>query len=104
MYGRILVALDGSAWALAGGQIALQLAEHSGAEIIALHAYGAELHSTRFREMEGFLPGKYQDEEGLQELRDAHGSLILDGFLALSRGYMERFLAAAASRGVCWQS
>lgn len=100
MYARILLGLDGSAHSLAAGRIALKLAATNGAELLACHVYGAQMHSGRFREMEPDLPDEYQDERNLGALRDAHESLIVDGFRALSSGYMERFLAQARAQGV----
>jgi len=63
--------------------------------MIAAHVYDAQIHESRFRQMEPGLPQQYQAEEGLKELRDSHGTLMGDGFRALSRGYMEGFLTMA---------
>ena len=100
MYARILVALDGSDVSLAGGGYALDLAQHLGSEIIAAHIYDAGLHSVRFREMEPVLPSEYQQESTLFELRDSHNDLIHDGFVSLSRGYMENYVKSAREQGV----
>ncbi|MBN1291263.1 MAG: universal stress protein [Candidatus Latescibacteria bacterium] len=100
MYSKILVALDGSEYSLIGGAIALELAKNIGAEVIAAHIFDARLHSVRFREMESTLPSKYQDQNTLKELRDAHNDLIFEGFEALSKGYMEQFLEKARENGV----
>jgi nucleotide-binding universal stress UspA family protein len=100
MYSRVLVALDGSKDATAGGRLAIELASRLGCELVASHIYDAGIHTTRFQEMEPVLPDKYQDRSYLDRLRDSHDGLINEGFQALSRGYMEEFLAAAAARGV----
>jgi nucleotide-binding universal stress UspA family protein len=95
MYSKILVALDGSEYSLAGGEIALTLARGLGAEIVASHIYDARLHSTRFQEMEPSLPEEYQEEESIGQLREDHKGLIFEGFEALSKGYIEQFLESA---------
>ena len=100
MYSRILVALDGSEYALNGGRIALDLAKNLGAEIIVAHVYDAGIHNLRFQEMEPVLPDRYQDEAKLTDLRDSHDHLMYEGFSSLSRGYMEDYVAAAKTEGV----
>ncbi|MFC1823622.1 universal stress protein [Thermodesulfobacteriota bacterium] len=100
MYSKILVALDGSDYSLAGGEIALSIAEGQGSEIIASHIYDAKLHSRRFQEMEPVLPDSYQNEDLLSQYREAHKDLIFEGFEALSKGYLERFLARAKGKGI----
>ena len=100
MYKKILVTLDGSDPSRAGGELALKMARRSGAEILACHVYGAELHNRRFIDMEPGLAAQYQDENARSELRLTHTSLITDGLSALSRGYMNDFLGQAQSAGV----
>ena len=100
MYSTILVALDGSEYSQYGGQMAMKLARELGARIFACHVYGAQLHSTRFRDMEPGLSAKYQDKSVLEDLRQSHDSLISDGLRALSQGYMDQFLAQAREQGV----
>ncbi|MFC1607299.1 universal stress protein [Candidatus Latescibacterota bacterium] len=100
MYSKILVALDGSEYSLIGGDIALQVAQSLGSELLAAHIYDAGLHNKRFQEMELTLPSKYQDENKLSELRETHNDLIYDGFESLSKGYMEQYLEKATKRGV----
>ena len=94
-YSIILVALDGSDLSLLGGRIGLDLAKVAGARVVACHVYGAELHRTRFMDMEPGLKAEYQDQAFLRGLRKTHDSLINDGLAALSRGYMDRFLLEA---------
>jgi nucleotide-binding universal stress UspA family protein len=96
----ILVCLDGSPDADAAATLALEYARSEGCHVIAAHIYDARIHESRFRQMEPGLPQKYQAKEGLKELRDSHGTLMGDGFQALSRGYMERFLTMAMEAGI----
>lgn len=104
MYSRILVALDGSECSACGGRLALAAARTLGCELLACHVYGAELHSRRFGDMEEGLPAEYQQAEKLHELRDAHGSLILEGFRSLSQGYLEHYVTEARAAGASAQA
>lgn len=97
---RILVALDGSADAAAGGALALALARAHGAQVLACHACDVAIHATRFREMEPGLPAAYQGHEALQHLREAHAPLMGEGFQALAQGYLESYLAEARRCGI----
>jgi nucleotide-binding universal stress UspA family protein len=100
MYKRILVALDGSEYSVTGGQIALVAAGDLGAEILACHIYDVRIHSRRLTELEPMLPARYQKEEVLSQVRAAHKELIVEGFEALSKGYMDGFLETARDRGI----
>jgi nucleotide-binding universal stress UspA family protein len=100
MYSRILVALDGSKYSLAGGDIALALAQKAGSEIIASHIYDAGVHSSRFREMEPALPPRYEKEGSIERLRESHKELIAHGLRSLSKGYMEQFVGRAKQKEV----
>ena len=92
--------MDGSEYSLTGGQIALAAAHDLGAEILACHIYDVGIHSRRLTEMEPMLPAKYQKEEVLSQVRAAHKELIVEGFEALSKGYMDGFLESARGRGI----
>lgn len=100
MYSTILAALDGSDDSLAGGRMGLDIARHSGSRLLATHVYDADIHTSRFREMEPGLPAEYQQKDTLEHLRDSHDGLITHGFQALSRGYMQAFLGEARDSGV----
>jgi nucleotide-binding universal stress UspA family protein len=100
MYKKILVALDGSEYSLTGGQIAIAAAQYLGAEIHACHVYDVRIHSRRLTEMEPMLPVRYRKEEVLSQVRAAHNELIVEGFQALSKGYMDAFLETALDRGI----
>ncbi len=96
----VLVCLDGSPDSDAAAALALEFARSEGRRMIAAHVYDAKIHESRFRQMEPGLPEEYQVKEGLKGLRNSHGSLMSDGFQALSRGYMEGFLNKAREAGV----
>lgn len=100
MYSKILVGLDGSEYSLAGGNLAIGLASRIGAELIVAHAYDAGIHTERFREMEPVLPENFRDDAKLSRLRSVHNDLILEGFRALSQGYMDAFHARSQASGV----
>ncbi len=100
MYSTILLALDGSPDSLAGEGLALALARGLGCELLCTHVYDSRIHEDRFREMEPGLPDRYQDPGYLRGLRTSHDGLISEGFRALSRGYLEAFLAEARAAGV----
>jgi nucleotide-binding universal stress UspA family protein len=104
MYDQILVALDGSESSRYAGQAALALAAASGGRLIACHIYGVDIHRRRFIDMEPGLPEKYQEQGRLTGLRSAHGRLMREGFLALSAGYVEDFVAAAREAGAAVSS
>lgn len=91
--------MDGSAHSGHGGDIAVELAAHSGAEIVACHVYSSALHSQRFVDMEPGLPAKYQHGPDLDRLRGLHDSLIAEGFQALSQGYMDDLIRRAGLAG-----
>ncbi|MEW6521797.1 MAG: universal stress protein [Thermodesulfobacteriota bacterium] len=99
-YKRILVALDGSEDSLAGARLVLELAEGLGSEVRAAHVYDTAIHNSRFREIEPGLPRQYQAPASMGRLRKEHNSLMSEGFMALSLGYMEDFLSRARQCGV----
>lgn len=91
MYDQILVALDGSEPSRYAGRAAVAIATATKARIIACHVYGAQIHRSRFSDMEPGLPDKYQQTQSLTDLRSAHNRLMDEGFQALSSGYVEEF-------------
>lgn len=91
MYKNILVALDGSKYSLFGGDIALGFSRIFKSKITAVHIYDGKIHSHRLREMEPDLPEKFQEPETLKHVRDSHNDLIYEGFISLSKGYIEEF-------------
>lgn len=104
MYDQILVALDGSEPSRYAGQAALALAAAGASSLIACHVYGVDIHRRRFTDMEPGLPEKYQEKKTLTDLRMAHDRLMREGFLALSAGYVEDFVASAHKAGITARS
>ncbi len=100
MYDQILVALDGSELSRYAGKAAITVALATGSRIIACHIYGADIHRTRFADMEPGLPEKYQEKESLSELRTAHTRLMDEGFKALSADYVEHFANSCRDWGI----
>jgi nucleotide-binding universal stress UspA family protein len=100
MYKKILIGLDGSKYSLAGGDIALELANRRDTTVLAAHVYDSNIHSHRLREMEPDLPERFQEKKALQHIRDSHNELIYDGFKALSKGYIEEFEKKAIEKGI----
>ncbi len=101
MYRRIFVALDGSVCSHLAIGAAVSLAENfPGCELVGCHVYAAEMHRTRFAQMEPGLPERYQEEERLQSLRGTHESLITDGMQLISDSYLAPLVKAAQKRGV----
>jgi nucleotide-binding universal stress UspA family protein len=104
VYKKILVALDGSEPSRYAGQAAIGLALATRCHVTACHVYGVDIHRRRFSDMEPGLPVKYQQENTLTDLRTAHNRLILEGLRALSKGYVEDFMAACEKKGVTAES
>src|SRR5512143_1279162 len=91
MYEKILIPIDNSKYSRPCTAIGTALAERFGSEVTGCHVYSANLHDRRFRDMEGGLPGHYQEEERLKRSRKVHDSLIGDGLRLISDAYLEAF-------------
>lgn len=103
-YKRIFAALDGSEHSDFAREAALSLAEKcSGSELIGCHAYAANLHRTRFGDMEPGLPAKYTGA-GLDDLRKSHEELIADGMQIISDSYLEALARGALERKTVYRS
>jgi len=101
LYQKIMTALDGSLWSNLAIQATLSLAEKTPAsQIIGCHVYAAELHRTRFEEMEPGLPEQYQAEEQLNDLRNTHESLISDGMALISDSYLAPLVKLAQKKNI----
>jgi len=100
MYRKILVGLDGSTCSDHAGNATIDLARSFGAEIVACHVYAAEMHRTRFGEMEIGLPQRYQKPDRLEHLRDTHEDIISGGMKIISDAYLAPFTAKASSGGL----
>ncbi len=102
MYRTIYVPLDNSDHATLAGEIALRLAQATGAEIIGSHVYAARLHDYRFKQMEYTLPEEYQDEVELDRQRKIHDSLISNGLRLISDSYLAVLAARCQEAGVAF--
>jgi nucleotide-binding universal stress UspA family protein len=100
MYKRILVAIDGSQHSLIGGEIAVNLAKKTGAELLAANVYDAQIHTRRFHEMESILPGQFREEDTEEQLREVHNVWTNEGFLSLSKKRLSPYLAMCEQAGV----
>jgi nucleotide-binding universal stress UspA family protein len=94
-----MVAIDGSSYSLAGGEIALKVAESFGAKVIAANVYDAQIHTRRFHEMETILPGQYREADSEEQLREVHNVWTNEGFLALSRKRLAPYMEIAKRAG-----
>lgn len=87
---RILVALDASDHADRAVAEAARLAASAGGTVTGIHAYAAQLHDRRFRQMEGGLPERYREENELERQRAVHDSLITRGLGIIGDSYHDR--------------
>jgi len=104
MYKSIYLPLDNSAHSLRGVDLAIALAQQTGASLAGSHVYAAKLHDRRFRQMEGGLPEAYRKEEKLVEQRDIHDDLITRGLQVISDSYLDVFEAKCAAAGLAGRS
>ena len=101
LYNNILVALDGSSLSDLAMNAALDLAEvYNKNPLTCCHVYAANMHRTRFEDMEPGLPDKYQEEERLEYLRGAHEDIITDGMQLISDAYLAPIIKKAEERGI----
>lgn len=96
-FASLYVAVDGSPRSDAAAALAGRLAKLSGAEMTAVHAFAAKLHDNRFKQMEGGLPAKFQEEDELNRQRDVHDDLIRRGLELISESYLDTVSRLAAS-------
>lgn len=89
-YSRILVAVDCSDPSNAATDEAVRLGRLWGSRITGLHAYAAQLHDYRFRQMEGGLPEQYRKEDELERQRDVHDDLITRGLRLITDSYLDQ--------------
>jgi len=91
LYRRFLVALDSSDHANAAMLSALALASLiDNPTISGTHAYAAQLHDVRFRQMEGGLPEQFREEQELERQRDVHDDLIGRGLSIITDCYLDQ--------------
>ncbi|MGZ7049000.1 MAG: universal stress protein [Methanobacterium sp.] len=101
MYENIVVALDGSTLSDLAMNASLDLAEvYNKNPLTCCHVYAANMHRTRFQDMEPGLPDKYQEEERLEYLRGAHEDIITDGMQLISDAYLAPIVKEAENRGI----
>lgn len=84
---RIMVALDASEYADRALAEALRIIDPADGVITGIHAYAAQLHDRRFRQMEGGLPERYLEEQEMNHQREVHDSLITHGLEIISDSY-----------------
>lgn len=86
-FARILVALDASDHADHALAESIRLAKSSQGVITGIHAYAAQLHDRRFRQMEGGLPERYLQEQEMNYQREVHDDLITRGLTIITDSY-----------------
>lgn len=89
-YDRILVAVDSSDHSNCATDEAVRFAQYWRSHITGLHAYAGKLHDTRFRQMEGSLPKKFQKQKELERQRNVHDKLISRGLSMISESYLDQ--------------
>ncbi len=102
MYKKILIPIDNSRYSPWCTELGIALARRFGSELTGNHVYSAGLHDRRFRDMEGGLPGHYQQEEKLKKSRKVHDSLIGDGLRLISDAYLDSFKKECSAAGVAF--
>lgn len=102
--GRILVALDASAYADRGLAEAIRLAGSAAGTITGIHAYAAAMHDRRFRQMEGGLPAQYRKETELERQRKVHDELITRGLNIISDSYHDGARAACEAAALPYRA
>lgn len=85
--GHIMVALDASEHAERALTEALRIVEPDHGVVTGIHAYAAQMHDRRFRQMEGGLPKRYLAEKEMTYQREVHDSLIGRGLSIISDSY-----------------
>jgi nucleotide-binding universal stress UspA family protein len=100
MIRSIYLPLDNSPLSLAGVDLAIGIAQRTGALLTGSHVYAAKLHDRRFRQMEGGLPEPYRKEEKLVEQRDIHDDLITRGLQVISDSYLDVFAERCTRAGL----
>ena len=86
-FARIIVALDASEHADRALAESLRIADTDKGDISGVHAYAAQLHDRRFRQMEGGLPERYLEEQEMNHQREVHDDLITTGLNIISDSY-----------------
>lgn len=103
-YDSILVGVDASDHSNRGVKDALDMAEIWQSKITGAHVYAARMHDQRFRQMEGGLPEKYQEEEELEKQRDVHDDLITKGLSVITDSYLDQVELACRGRNISYRA
>ena len=88
MYKKIFVPVDNSEHSVCAIDMAVELAQAFGAEVVASHAYAARMHDYRFKQMEFTLPEEYLIEDAMEKQRKIHDTLITMGLELISDSYL----------------
>jgi nucleotide-binding universal stress UspA family protein len=89
-YRSILLAVDSSDYSNHGIKEAAKLATLWNSTVTTTHAYAAQMHDVRFRQMEGGLPEQFREEQELERQRDVHDDLITRGLSIITDSYHEQ--------------
>ncbi len=103
-YESILIGVDASDHSDRGIKDALELAELWQSNVSGAHVYAAQLHDRRFRQMEGGLPDKYQEEQELEKQRDIHDDLITKGLSVITDSYLDQVELACKKRNIFYNA
>ncbi len=101
-YERILVAVDSSDHSNCATVEAVRFGQFWDSHVTGLHAYAGKLHDTRFRQMEGSLPKKFQKQKELERQRNFHDTLISRGLSMISESYLDQTEACCEKAGVAF--
>ncbi len=104
MYEKLIVGLDGSKNSDLAKDASLDLAKvYNNNPLICCHVYAADMHRSRFEDMEPGLPEKYHEKEQLNELRDTHEDIITDGMQLISDAYLHPIFEEAEKRNISYR-
>ena len=104
MYKNVFVGLDGSDCSDLAIYPAVSLASHEkSARITGCHIYSANMHKSRFADMENGLPEEYKGA-GLNHLHKAHNELIYSGLKLISESYLEGLSKKSKELGINYES
>lgn len=102
MYRNILIPVDNSEYSNHAVEAGITLASEFGSHLTGAHVYAARLHDSRFRQMEGVLPQRYQREDVLRKQRVIHDSLITRGLQLISDSYLQVLQEKCSRARVSW--
>ncbi len=103
VYKKVLIPVDNSMYSDYCIDIGISLARKFGSCLVGSHVYAARMHDVRFKQMEGGLPQKYQQEEQLERQRGIHDSLITKGLTLISESYLDVFVERCRQADVPFQ-